>query len=139
MDAKDRPTKKQRELLAFIENFIAQHGYGPSYREIMRLCGYKSVSTVATHVENLIKKGHLRKKDRSARSLEICSIGQKIISAEEKWLVKMVTDKIEQANNANLADLKKLDILVKAVKILGLSSADGLKNKLALLQNQEEA
>jgi SOS-response transcriptional repressor LexA len=43
-----RPTKKQRELLSFIDGFIKGYGYGPSYREIMRALDYKSVSTVAS-------------------------------------------------------------------------------------------
>ncbi len=30
-----RPTKKQKEMLGFIESFIDEHGYSPSYREIM--------------------------------------------------------------------------------------------------------
>ena len=67
----ERPTKKQYELLSFIETFVAEKGYGPSYREIMAGCNYNSVATVALHVNNLIKKGHLHKKDRSARSLEV--------------------------------------------------------------------
>ncbi len=66
-----RPTKKQRELLDHIEAFIAQHGYSPSYREIMNGLHYNSVATVALHVSNLIKRGHLRKRDHSARSLEV--------------------------------------------------------------------
>ena len=56
-----RPTKKQRELLGYIEAFIAEHGYSPSYREIMNGLSYTSVATVALHVHNLIKRGHLRK------------------------------------------------------------------------------
>src|ERR1700761_3466380 len=66
-----RPTKKQKELLAFIEAFITEHGYSPSYREIMNGLEYTSVATVALHVGNLIKRGHLRKRDHSARSLEV--------------------------------------------------------------------
>jgi repressor LexA len=66
-----RPTKKQKELLGFIEAFIAEHGYSPSYREIMNGLQYTSVATVALHVGNLIKRGHLRKRDHSARSLEV--------------------------------------------------------------------
>src|SRR6202035_5201406 len=66
-----RPTKKQRELMSFIESFIAEHGYSPSYREIMSGLNYNSVATVALHVNSLIKRGHLRKRDRSARSLEV--------------------------------------------------------------------
>ena len=57
-----RPTKKQKELLSYIESFIAEHGYSPSYREIMSALHYNSVATVALHVGNLIKRGHLRKR-----------------------------------------------------------------------------
>ena len=66
-----RPTKKQKELLSFIDGFIKGNGYGPSYREIMRALDYRSVSTVATHVDGLIARGWLVKKDNSARSLTV--------------------------------------------------------------------
>ena len=66
-----RPTKKQKELLSFIDGFIKGNGYGPSYREIMRALDYRSVSTVATHVNGLINRGWLIKKDNSARTLEV--------------------------------------------------------------------
>ncbi|HUD07476.1 MAG TPA: hypothetical protein VMQ52_00100, partial [Candidatus Saccharimonadales bacterium] len=65
-----RPTKKQQELLVFIESFIASHGYSPSYREIMDGLNYNSVATVSLHVNSLIRRGHLQKRNRSARSLE---------------------------------------------------------------------
>ena len=57
--SKVRPTKKQKELLSFIENFIAEHGYSPSYREIMSGLNYNSVATVSLHVNNLMKRGQL--------------------------------------------------------------------------------
>lgn len=67
------PTKKQRELLSFIDGFIKGNGYAPSFREIQRSLAYKSVSTVAIHVDGLIAKGYLRKVDNSARTLEVCT------------------------------------------------------------------
>src|ERR1700761_362076 len=73
-----RPTKKQRELLTFIEQFIGEHGYSPSYREIMEGCNYTSVATVALHVNSLITRGHLRKRDHSARSLEVVKTGDSL-------------------------------------------------------------
>src|ERR1700709_1098399 len=94
-----RPTKKQKELLGFIEQFINEHGYSPSYREIMNGLHYTSVATVALHVGNLIKRGHLRKRDHSARSLEIVNPTSEtpttlptnqIKPSEEKWLVEKV-------------------------------------------------
>ena len=101
-----RPTKKQRELLNFIEQFIGEHGYSPSYREIMTGLNYTSVATVALHINNLIKRGHLRKRDHSARSLEVVAStdveessaeatkhtsSEPVKPSEEKWLV----DKVE--------------------------------------------
>ncbi|PID30374.1 hypothetical protein CR983_02690 [Candidatus Saccharibacteria bacterium] len=66
----NRPSKKQQEILQFVDGFIKGNGYGPSYREVMRGMGYKSVSTVATHIDALIAKGYLQKGgDYSARSL----------------------------------------------------------------------
>lgn len=66
-----RATKKQQELLRFVDGFIKGNGYGPSYREVMRALGYKSVSTVAVHVDALIAKGFLKKSEYSARSIEL--------------------------------------------------------------------
>src|SRR5258706_14416656 len=92
-----RPTKKQRELLTFIEQFIGEHGYSPSYREVMSGLNYTSVATVALHINNLIRRGHLRKRDHSARSLEVVTptVPSKVSSnqvdpGEEKWLVEKV-------------------------------------------------
>ena len=69
--ATERSTKRQKELLNYVATFVGEHGYGPSYREIMRALDYRSVSTVATHVDGLIARGWLVKKDNSARSLTV--------------------------------------------------------------------
>lgn len=70
----ERASKRQQELLSFVDGFIKGNGYGPSYREIMRALGYKSVSTVAIHIDNLIAKGYLVRRDKSARSLEVLTL-----------------------------------------------------------------
>lgn len=81
-----RPTKKQRELLSFIDGFIKGNGYGPSYREVMRALEYKSVSTVAAHVDGLIAKGYLEKTDTSARSLRVVSQDKPQTNGQKDWL-----------------------------------------------------
>src|ERR1035437_7245456 len=97
---RQRSTKRQRELLNFVDGFIQGHGYGPSYREIMRALDYKSVSTVAVHINGLMLKGYLRKRDHSARSLEIMTIhlDDKPIHrartpAQEKWMISAIVDR----------------------------------------------
>lgn len=125
-----RPTKKQGELVRFVSEFIGIHGYGPSYREIMRGCGYSSVATVAEHINNLITRGHLRKRNRSARSLEVLSIPEpdKVVvknlnESEEKWLVEKVELFFKEAESVNVLEQGMLDqlyVLVGALKVLGL-------------------
>lgn len=134
-----RPSKKQKELLSFIDGFIAGHGYGPSYREVMRALDYKSVSTVAIHINALIAKGHLRKRDKSARSLEVVlqpELGAKpagkISAAQEKWLVAQVTAKFDDYAAAPSTKARDdLFVLVGALHVLGLEeAASSFKAKL---------
>lgn len=68
---RENTTKKQRELLNYLAEFIEVNNYAPSYREVMKALNYKSVSTVANHIDSLITKGYLSKRNNSARSLEI--------------------------------------------------------------------
>lgn len=130
-----RPTKKQKELLTFIEAFITQHGYSPSYREIMSGLNYTSVATVSLHVNSLIKRGHLRKRDHSARSLEVVTPAtdnskittNQIAPGEEKWLVEKVEHAFQQLERLG-AELKEssldsLYVLIGALKVLGLDGA----------------
>lgn len=132
MTDKVRPTKKQRELLSFIEKFIGEHGYSPSYREIMQGLNYTSVATVSLHVNNLIKRGHLRKRDYSARSLEVVTPSEQtkvttnqVKAGEEKWLIEKINyhfAKVEQGPPSE-DTLDALFVLVGALKVLGLDGA----------------
>jgi len=128
-----RPTKKQRELLTFIEQFIGEHGYSPSYREIMAGLHYTSVATVALHVNNLIKRGHLRKRDHSARSLEVTDPSEEprvtsntIAPGEEKWLVEKIEHffaEVESNGDVLQEQVDQLYVLVGALRVLGLDGA----------------
>lgn len=109
---RERTTKRQQELLQFIADFLAQHNYAPSYREVMVALGYKSVSTVAVHVDGLISKGYLVKKDKSARSIRMAS-EEKAGDGHLAWLRTEIM-KRESAN----ADTEEIDALKKAVEIL---------------------
>ena len=134
LQAKVRPTKKQKELLTHIEQFIGEHGYSPSYREIMRGLNYTSVATVSLHVDNLIKRGHLRKRDHSARSLEVVASNDstkittnQIAAGEEKWLVEKIEHAFVQVETAGAEMIESgfdhLYVLIGALKVLGLDGA----------------
>jgi SOS-response transcriptional repressor LexA len=139
----ERSTKRQKELLEYVDSFIQEHGYGPSYREIMNAIGYKSVSTVAIHIEGLIAKGFLRKTDNSARSLEVVTTNaataarsKSVSPAKEKWLVDAINDRFHLYNQSpNQMTLDELYVLIGTLKILGLDGAhEASKAKLAKLR-----
>jgi len=119
----ERASKRQQELLSFVDGFIKGNGYGPSYREIMRALGYKSVSTVAIHVDALIAKGYLARRDKSARSLEVVSLrpGETLPSSTSK---PSLTESLEQQvqdrlDAAELTDGQRGSVIA-ALKLIGI-------------------
>ena len=64
-------TKRQREMLNYVESFIESYGYSPSFEEIASYFGYSSLATVHEHLSNLERKGYLRKNYNKSRSLEL--------------------------------------------------------------------
>lgn len=125
-----RPTMRQQQLLEFIAAFIAEHGYSPSYREVMKGCGYNSVATAALHIKNLIERGHLVKRGHSARSLELTKAIIKVeesdapSAAQEKWLVSTINKKFTEFEQTPTQELKdELYVLVGALKAVGLEDA----------------
>jgi repressor LexA len=75
-------TKRQKQVLDFVTQYIEVHGYAPSYREIAEAFKLGSVATVAEHVESLVTKGLLQKNENSARSLQLVTPKDKDFEAE---------------------------------------------------------
>ncbi len=148
-----RPTKKQKELLEYIDAFIVEHGYSPSYREIMQGLHYTSVATVALHVKSLIGRGHLRKRDHSARSLEVVTKPEadqapplrtnQVKEAEEKWLVGKAEAHFAAAEAQaapTAGEYEDLAILLAAFKVLGLEgAAQSFAGRLKALREKVQA
>ncbi|MBP5633843.1 hypothetical protein J6X13_02825 [Candidatus Saccharibacteria bacterium] len=117
----DRPTKKQQELLDYIASYTYEHGYSPTYREIMTALKKKSVSAVAEHVQNCVDRGFLEKTDNVQRSLRVIPIEQ---HEETANLFKAKIEKLEalsreDPDNASVKD--DLATLRAAAKLLGLT------------------
>ena len=64
-------TKRQREILDYLNDFIRQHGYAPSLEEIGRRFGLSSLATVHKHLTNLQEKGVIRRAWNRSRSVEL--------------------------------------------------------------------
>jgi repressor LexA len=75
-------TKRQRQILDYIESFIESYGYSPSFEEIASHFGYSSLATVHEHLSNLEIKGLIRRNYNRSRSLEVVRSEAAPVAAE---------------------------------------------------------
>ena len=66
-------TKRQREILDYLSDYIGDHGYAPSFEEIAESMGFRSLATVHEHLSNLERKGVIRRTYNESRSIEVLS------------------------------------------------------------------
>ncbi|HEY2388100.1 MAG TPA: transcriptional repressor LexA [Candidatus Binatia bacterium] len=64
-------TKRQKELVDYLDGYIAKQGYAPTLEEIGGHFGLSSLATIHKHLTNLEKKGLIRRKWNRSRALEV--------------------------------------------------------------------
>lgn len=64
-------TKRQKEILDFITEFIRREGYSPSMEEIAGHFQFASLNAVFKHLEALELRGYLKRDANRARSIEL--------------------------------------------------------------------
>lgn len=64
-------TRKQREILDYLQGSIERNGYAPSFEEIAEQFGYQSLATVHEHLSNLERKGYIRRSYNESRAIEV--------------------------------------------------------------------
>ena len=62
---------RQQEIWKFLVEYVDQHGYPPTVREIGEAVGLASPSTVHAHLANLERAGFLRRDPTKPRALEL--------------------------------------------------------------------
>jgi repressor LexA len=64
-------TRRQSEILDFLQQHIREEGYAPSFEEIARKFGFQSLATVHEHLTNLERKGYIQRAYNESRSIEV--------------------------------------------------------------------
>lgn len=67
----EKLTSQQNKLLDIIKKYLVQHGYAPTVRELCDEMNLSSTATVQVHLNNLEKKGYLRKEESKNRTIEL--------------------------------------------------------------------
>ena len=63
--------KRQREILDFLAQYIQRHGYAPTLVEIAKSINVSSLATVHEHLQTMVRKGVIRRKEGTTRGMEI--------------------------------------------------------------------
>src|SRR5258706_11594885 len=64
-------TKRQKEIVDFLEKYRGENGYSPTQREICERFGYSSFGTVQKHLRLLLEKGVLSREWNKRRSFVV--------------------------------------------------------------------
>lgn len=64
-------TRRQREILDYLTEYIEHRGYAPSFEEIAERFRFQSLATVHEHLTNLERKGYIRRTPNESRAIEI--------------------------------------------------------------------
>jgi len=74
-------TTRQQEIWQFLAEYVDEHGYPPTVREIGEAVGLASPSTVHAHLANLERAGLLRRDPTKPRAIELIGRQREKISA----------------------------------------------------------
>jgi site-specific DNA-methyltransferase (adenine-specific) len=136
-------TKRQKEVLDFVENYSQKKGYAPSFEEIRKRLKLASVSTIHFHISKLKEGGYLGKTENKARAISVASrepmvkipllgtiaAGQPIEAIREKEMIAIPKSKLPQSSE------------VYALRVVGNSMIDENINDgdIVLVKQQETA
>lgn len=83
-------TRRQRQILDYLNEFIGRRGYAPSIGEIGKRFGLTSAATVHKHLVNLEKKGAISRQEYRSRSIELVPAGDIRLAAVELPLLGVI-------------------------------------------------
>jgi repressor LexA len=78
----DELTARQRRIVEYIQETVRERGYPPTVREIGEAVGLTSSSSVHAQLENLRKRGLLRKDAAKPRAIEVSVGGSPVRKAD---------------------------------------------------------
>ncbi len=84
---KDPLTKRQAQVLAWIEESVSERGIAPSIPELMQLLGSTSPTAAADHLKALERKGYIERLPGTARGLRVLS---EAAASNDDWNLPLI-------------------------------------------------
>src|SRR5271163_148898 len=104
-------TRRQKEVLDFLTDFVKKNEYSPSYDEIARGLGLKSLATVHKHITNLANKGLLQRSHNRSRSIDVLPARSRNRSVERVPLMGRIAAGLPVEASENAETLSLSDIV----------------------------
>ena len=64
-------TRRQKQILDYLQSYIRDNGYAPSFEEIAEQFDFRSLATVHEHLSNLERKGYIQRGHNESRAIEV--------------------------------------------------------------------
>ena len=119
-------TKRQFQVLQFLDSFINLKGYCPSYNEVRKNLKLSSLATIHKHIKTLERKGFIRRNPNRSRSIELINRQPFPKITALNFSTTVPKEKIKKG--LGLHTYQKKQALLKTSEILKISS-----NSLPLL------
>jgi repressor LexA len=126
---KEQLSRRQREILRYILSEVRKRGYPPSVREIGKAVGLSSSSTVHAHLNNLERKGYLKRGQALPRAIEVLQTEQGGLVPDYKNMVSIPLVGRIAAGEPLLAEENIDDYMPLPVDIVGDRSVFMLRVK----------
>lgn len=94
-------TKRQKQILDYLESYIRTNGYAPSFEEIAEHFTFHSLATVHEHLTNLERKGYIARAHNESRSIEIVPARGRTGATELPLLGQVAAGEPIEAINSN--------------------------------------
>lgn len=114
-------TRRQKELLDFLVDFIGRRGYSPSFAEIGESLGLSSVATVHKHIQNLERKGFIHRGYNQSRSIDVLAMPGPVPVAKGGKHPKGATGR---AGGAPLLEFPLLGLIAAGYPVEALPAAE---------------
>ncbi|MHB1665049.1 MAG: LexA family protein [bacterium] len=117
-------SKKQKDVLDFITNYIDGRGYSPSYSEIADALGLSSKSTVFKHIQSLTERGFIKNIPGKKRALQVIGNRKNLIRLIKDTKNSRTGNGIINGNNININNT-----------VIAMDNADNIDNAGDIVNN----
>ena len=75
-------TRRQKQILDYLQSYIRDNGYAPSFEEIAEQFDFRSLATVHEHLSNLERKGYIQRGHNESRAIEVMPLPDHVNAVE---------------------------------------------------------